>query len=158
MPSGRCLPPPWSIEEHNEACFIVKDATGQALGYFYHDDEPQRRSVNKLLTWMTIMKRALAIIFLIAQLDIAQAVEMGTMGPGSSTCAEFADKMRNNPEIVEPYFFTWAQGYMSGLNGSLPLTKQRDLAAKSIDEEQSFIREFCDQRPLVRYMRAVLVE
>jgi hypothetical protein len=27
----RCVPPPWTIEEHNSACFIVKDATGQAL-------------------------------------------------------------------------------------------------------------------------------
>ena len=30
MPSARCFPPPWMIEEHNNACFIVKDATGQA--------------------------------------------------------------------------------------------------------------------------------
>ena len=29
------FPPPWTIEENNNACFIVKDATGQALGYFY---------------------------------------------------------------------------------------------------------------------------
>ena len=28
------------IEEHNNACFIVRDATGQALGYFYFEDEP----------------------------------------------------------------------------------------------------------------------
>jgi hypothetical protein len=24
----------WSIEKHNDACFIVRDGTGQALGYF----------------------------------------------------------------------------------------------------------------------------
>ena len=24
-------PPPWTIEEHNDAYFIVRDATGQAL-------------------------------------------------------------------------------------------------------------------------------
>jgi hypothetical protein len=43
MPARR-FPPPWTIEEHNDACFIVKDATGQALSYFYFDDEPRRRS------------------------------------------------------------------------------------------------------------------
>jgi hypothetical protein len=31
----RRFPPPWTIEEHNDACVIVKDATGQALGYFF---------------------------------------------------------------------------------------------------------------------------
>ena len=32
--TARRFPPPWTIEEHNNACFIVKDAAGQALGYF----------------------------------------------------------------------------------------------------------------------------
>ncbi len=46
----RRLAPPWTIEEHNNACVIVKDATGQALAYFYFEEEPGRRSVAKLLT------------------------------------------------------------------------------------------------------------
>ena len=50
MPTARRFPTPWSIDEHNDACFIVKDATGQALGYFYFDDEPGWRSVAKPLT------------------------------------------------------------------------------------------------------------
>jgi len=50
MPSTRRFPPPWTIEEHNDACFIVRDTTGQALGYFYFEDEPGRRSAAKLLT------------------------------------------------------------------------------------------------------------
>jgi hypothetical protein len=29
----RCFPPPWSIDEHPES-FMVRDATGVALGHF----------------------------------------------------------------------------------------------------------------------------
>ncbi len=50
MPSERRFPPPWTIDEANNACFIVRDSTGQALGYFYIEDEPGRRSAAKLLT------------------------------------------------------------------------------------------------------------
>jgi len=38
MPAARRFPPPWTIEEHNNACFI-RDATGQALGYSYFEEE-----------------------------------------------------------------------------------------------------------------------
>jgi hypothetical protein len=50
MPAARRFPPPWTLEENNDACFIVRDKNGQALGYFYFEDEPGRRTVAKLLT------------------------------------------------------------------------------------------------------------
>ena len=40
---------PWTIEELNNACFIVKDANKQALAYFYFEDEPGRRAAAHLL-------------------------------------------------------------------------------------------------------------
>jgi hypothetical protein len=43
------LPTPWSVEELAET-FCVRDANGQALGYFYFDDDRYRRAVNKRLT------------------------------------------------------------------------------------------------------------
>ena len=49
MPSPRRFPPPWSFDEQ-EACFIVRDANGQALVYVYFEDEPGRRAAAKLLT------------------------------------------------------------------------------------------------------------
>jgi hypothetical protein len=31
--SARRFPPPWSVEEYNDACFVVRDHNGQALAY-----------------------------------------------------------------------------------------------------------------------------
>ena len=46
----RRFPPPWTIEELNDACFAVSDSAGQKLAYVYFEEEPGRRSAAKLLT------------------------------------------------------------------------------------------------------------
>jgi len=46
----RRFPPPWTIEELNNACFVVSDANGQKLAYVYFEEEPGRRAAAKLLT------------------------------------------------------------------------------------------------------------
>jgi hypothetical protein len=33
-----------------DACFVVRDHSGQALGYFYYEEEPGRHSAAKLLS------------------------------------------------------------------------------------------------------------
>ena len=48
MPSRR-FPPAWSVEE-TDACFIVKDHSGQSLAYVYFEDEPGRRAAARLMT------------------------------------------------------------------------------------------------------------
>jgi hypothetical protein len=45
----RHFPQPWVVEEQS-ACFVVKDNSAQALGYFYFDEEPGRRSAANVLT------------------------------------------------------------------------------------------------------------
>jgi hypothetical protein len=50
MPSPRRFPPPGTIEELNDACFVVRDHNGQMLAYVYFEDEPGRRAAAKLLT------------------------------------------------------------------------------------------------------------
>jgi hypothetical protein len=42
MPARR-FPPPWSVEEQ-DACFVVRDHSGQKLAYVYFEDELRRRS------------------------------------------------------------------------------------------------------------------
>ena len=50
MPTARRFPPPWTIDEANNVCFIARDGTGRALAYGYFENEPGRRSAAKLLT------------------------------------------------------------------------------------------------------------
>ncbi len=45
----RQFTPSWSVQEL-EACFIVKDGTGQKLAFVYFEEEPGRRAAAKLLT------------------------------------------------------------------------------------------------------------
>ena len=49
--TARRFLPPWSIEQLNDARFIVRDSNGQQLAYvYYFEDEPGRRSAAKMLT------------------------------------------------------------------------------------------------------------
>jgi hypothetical protein len=44
MTSERRFPPPWTVEDKNDACFIVRDRGGHALAYVYYENEPGRRT------------------------------------------------------------------------------------------------------------------
>jgi hypothetical protein len=47
--TDRRFTPPWDIED-NGACFIIRDANGQALSHVYYENEPGRRTAAGLLS------------------------------------------------------------------------------------------------------------
>ena len=80
------------------------------------------------------------------------------IGLGASTCAEFAEMYRASPAQTERAFYSWAQGYMSGMNDNLILLKLppiKNLNSIPNDEKQSFLRTYCDSHPLNFYASAV---
>jgi hypothetical protein len=44
------IPTTEDCAEETDACFIVRDANGQALAYVYYEEEPGRRAAAHLLT------------------------------------------------------------------------------------------------------------
>src|SRR6516164_8099803 len=81
MPARR-FPPP---------CFIVRDASGQALSYVYYESEPGRRSAAKLLT----KDEARRIAENIAKLPEIFAKKKGSSSGGQVT-ANLADVHRGH--------------------------------------------------------------
>jgi hypothetical protein len=47
--TARRFPAPWTVEDTG-AAFVVKDGSGQKLGYFYYEEESGRRTTRKMLT------------------------------------------------------------------------------------------------------------
>ena len=50
MVGARRFSPPWTFEESNNACFIVRDANRFAVAYVYFESEPGRRTAASLMT------------------------------------------------------------------------------------------------------------
>ena len=91
----------------------------------------------------------------------SSAAQTVTMGLGAATCSQFASDYRRAPKTVETAYFGWAQGFLSGHNFAvLAHAKDSgvapDLKSLSIEEQQAFIRQYCDSHPLGNYMDAVL--
>lgn len=82
-------------------------------------------------------------------------------GAGTYTCGEFAKDYSQNPKMVENLFFTWAQGFMTGLNlesstnGIEGIKVYRDLG-QHIENQKEKVRAYCNDHPLVPYPSAVM--
>jgi hypothetical protein len=60
LQEDRRYPPPWSVKERAD-CLVVRDANGQALGYFSFDEEPHWRAVSKRGGWRSISRSRLML-------------------------------------------------------------------------------------------------
>jgi hypothetical protein len=98
----------------------------------------------------------LALIVFAPSISIAD--EQGqSYGLGSNSCAEFARSYAADPSVTDDLYFTWAQGFMSGLNLSAIAYKvpYRKIDGSNMLGQKIQIRSYCDAHPLVAYAVAV---
>ena len=102
------------------------------------------------------MRTLLAGCFAVALGGIASAQQhFDAQGFGLSSCAEYAADYRRSPEALETIYFTWAQGFISGVNADRA-NDFFDLKAKTPHEMRRLIRQYCNAHPLANYREAVL--
>ena len=89
----------------------------------------------------------------------AKSEQVIIIGAGMQTCAVFVAHYKGNVPSLENFYFSWAQGYMSGLNvaasSGVGNSSPADLNAVPAAAQLRFIRDFCDHNPLKRYSAAV---
>jgi hypothetical protein len=85
--------------------------------------------------------------------------EMALTGVGTSSCSEVLRYYsKANPAGVELVFFSWAQGFMAGWNVGLADQKDLkiDLSMMNDDDQKKYLREYCDQHPMKKYVDGVV--
>jgi hypothetical protein len=107
-------------------------------------------AIGGAMKWLSM---ATAICLTISSQAFAQT---STEGLGGNTCGQFAQDYKENPKLWELMYFTWATGFMSGLNVGMAAAtnSSQNLGSKPIDEQQQFLRTYCDAHPLASYETA----
>jgi hypothetical protein len=82
--------------------------------------------------------------------------DLAGAGAGGVTCAEFAKAYAAAPQVTEDLYYSWALGFMTGLNTENPDNLFAVLNATSQHNETSAIRDYCDAHPQAKYIDAVL--
>jgi hypothetical protein len=99
------------------------------------------------------MKVILSLAF-VALFPSPAAAGWISLGDGDTTCAEFMAHAANS-SLFELDYYSWAQGYMTALNAARTDRSYADLGAKSLDDQKSYIKSFCDSNPDSKYVAAV---
>jgi len=113
------------------------------------------------MTSTDIMKPYALLVAIISLLTVAipaQASWPGPAslaGPGITTCADFEKAYHDNPETNENLFYSWALGFMSGLNTTLMGHGETDLHELSEEAQKLFLRSTCKAHPQGSYVGAV---
>jgi len=103
---------------------------------------------------------ALAVfVFIVTGVAFAQAQkDSAEIGFGANSCAAFAAIYKNDPAGAETGFFTWAQGFMSGMNMVLlgrEHQRSTDLALWDMERQRQYIRAYCAANPARSYDEGV---
>ena len=86
----------------------------------------------------------------------ARAESAAAEGVGTYACSEFA-RVQLHDQSLATLYFSWAQGWMTGWNlAEMDAAKpSRDLNARSVGDEQAFLKSYCAAHPKALYMEAV---
>ena len=104
---------------------------------------------------MSIKPFVLLMVLLFFPVAALGSDKAAWMGPGITWCADFAKACAGDPANAKNLFFSWALGFMSGLNTELLQHGETDLKELPQETQKKFLRSYCEAHPRASYLEAV---
>ena len=110
-----------------------------------------------MITLATLLTASLAIA-------TQKSESFNAVSFGVNTCSRFSQDYKRSA-IKELQYFTWAQGFMSGVNIANQSVQQtqganiiryRDLSTQTVRNQAAHIRSYCNAHPVSEYKDAVI--
>jgi len=104
------------------------------------------------------MRRAIVITATLMLSTVGAEAGFSSMGAGAGSCAEFNRQYAKTPAAAETVFFSWAQGFLSGVNQILMYqhARTKNLQSLSLDDQRARLRAYCTAHPNAIYQLAVM--
>ena len=81
-------------------------------------------------------------------------------GLGTRSCARFAQDFKQNPELWDTLYYSWAEGFMTGFNLVRSTIAKQDIDLNPHNRSEQWRREsileYCATHPLSPYSEAVV--
>ncbi len=75
-------------------------------------------------------------------------------GAGVNSCGKFLADIETGGEVLSAVYFSWAQGYLTGLNTKYSLGRRSAAELPDRAEIEFWIRIYCEDNPLDQYLMA----
>ena len=104
---------------------------------------------------MNMKMRYLTIIAVGVLMTANTAVSDDVAGAGGRSCGKFLADSETGREILGAFYFSWAQGYLTGLNTKYLLCQELSTDLSDVAAIKFWIKNYCEENPLDQYLMAV---
>jgi hypothetical protein len=76
-------------------------------------------------------------------------------GAGLRLCSEYLSDSKKFSPSEEDFYFSWAEGFMSGVNVARLNDEAGAFKSMPADQQKTHIRDFCSKNPTEKFYKAV---
>ena len=97
---------------------------------------------------------SIVLLLLLSAFCAPRAYALEYEGAGLRSCSEFIQDSQKYSPSEEEFYFSWAEGYMSGVNVA-KLNDEHAFKLMPADQQKLYLRNFCNKNLTDKFYKAV---